>query len=287
MIEHIDEATLQNSSTLKGSNKECSQQTLDTISDEDCQSIPPTRDIEDDENAFSNEANMVRTDKLYRVPLIPVDAKFGLVKALASQTHPLQITLRNQQKHDETDVAVLFAVRNVGCGGCREHALQMVELARKVKNVSVAAVVKKVNNDTAEDLITFHQEYFDRRPMYQDEKWHVFEAIGGGNLGAFGILRGVKALKKRLAAKNIASKPSKEDFWTKGGVLVFNRKGKVIFTHREKFGQEFDLEAIENAIQKARSTNGRARSGRALGGKRLGGKSLSGKSLSGTCLSEI
>ena len=211
--------------------------------------------IEDDEEfptgSSSNEARLVDTAKLYRVPLVPVDASFGLIEPKTKKALALQPAVRKEQKREHSDVLVLFAVRNVGCCGCREHAQQVLELA-DIPNVSVAAVVKETGVDD-ETLLTFHQDFFGRKTMYKDEKWMVFKSMGGGKLGVGALLMGIVGLKKRASKKKIAAGRMKGDFWTKGGVLVFNKKGRVVFTLREKFGAEFDMKAIREAIEKARA----------------------------------
>lgn len=197
----------------------------------------------------SDETHSVNTEELYRIPLQSVNPTFGIV-TLGNEIQLRPMTLK-EQRTSKSGITVLFAVRMPGCGGCREHALQIAELARD-GNVSVVAAVKETGVDD-ESLIEFYQKYF-RHPIYKDEKWKVFHAMGGRKLSMFTVLRRAGGLFKRARSKGIKSTVRKGDFWTKGGVMVFDKRGELKYTQHEKFGVEFDMASIRNAIQQLQTT---------------------------------
>jgi len=203
-----------------------------------------------DDDTVRDETQKVKTSELYEILLLPIDASFGIVSVnemAAIKVKPM--TIKERQKI-RGNVSVLFAVRTPGCGGCREHAVQLAELASKDKKVSLAGAVKETGVDD-QALLDFYSQYF-QHPIYKDEKWKIFHAMGGKKISVFSLIKRAAFLYKRTKSKGIESKVRHGDIWTKGGVLVFNRAGELKYTQYEHFGREFDMQAIEQAIQSIR-----------------------------------
>ena len=104
-------------------------------------------------------------------------------------------------------------------------------------------------------LLGFYQDYFNSFPIFLDEKWELYKAMGGKPIGFIGMLKALLHARKRLANKKIAF--SKTVYkskmpWMTGGVLVFNRAGDLVYILEERTGKELDVEQIRLAIQIAR-----------------------------------
>ena len=203
-----------------------------------------------DTDNILDETHKVNTQELYNIPLRRINPSFGIVNV-----SDREVSLRKMVVHERRDlggnVTVLFAVRMPGCGGCREHALQLSELAQQDKKVKVVAAVKETGIDD-QALIEFYQDYF-HHPIYKDEQWKIFHAMGGKKVCPFSLCKRAASLFRRTRGKGIQSHVGKGDFWTKGGVLIFNRKGELKYTQYERFGKPFDMEAIRDAISNIRS----------------------------------
>lgn len=145
----------------------------------------------------------------------------------------------------------MFAIRTPGCGGCREHGLQLTEFAASDPSVAVVGVVKECGGND-ESLAEFHTHYFRKLPIYKDKKWITFKALGGRKISYFRMLSGMLSLNKRLKAKGINAAHDTGDGWMQGGVLVFDRKGRLRFAIEEVFGKEIDLTVLKRAVEVAR-----------------------------------
>ena len=196
-----------------------------------------------------NESHKVNTTELYGIPLQHINPSFGIVNVSEKSTK-LQPAVIQERRNANANVTIVFAVRTVGCGGCREHAVQLADLAKADKKLNVVAAVKETGVDD-EALLEFYQDYW-HHPIYKDSKWKIFHAMGGRKLSLFTVLKHSRALFKRIKTKGIASKVRQGDFWTKGGVMIFNRKGDLKYTQYEHFGKEWDMDAIQEAIHDIR-----------------------------------
>jgi hypothetical protein len=134
--------------------------------------------------------------------------------------------------------------------------MQLVELAAKDDKVALMGVVKETGVDD-NGLVEFYQDYFDRRPMYKDERWKVYEAMGGRKLGIMGLFRATFGAASRWKKKGIAASKTnfKTDPWMTGGVMVFDKRGDLVYALEEGTGREFEMDRIEKAIKGARNIN--------------------------------
>jgi len=89
--------------------------------------------------------------------------------------------------------------------------------------------------------------------LYKDERWDLFvHACGNRKLSVWKLIAKVPQLTLRYAKKNIRNIPFGGDLFTRGGVLIFDKMGKLRFVYNEKYGDEFDLEALRWAIEESR-----------------------------------
>ena len=119
------------------------------------------------------------------------------------------------------------------------------------------ATTKETGPDD-QGLLEFYQDYFNSYPIYKDEKWELYKAMGGKTIGFFKLLSGVLKANKRWKEKKIEKSKTNHKSkvaWMTGGVLVFDRAGELVYVLEEKVGEEFDMEQIQLAIQEARLRN--------------------------------
>lgn len=141
---------------------------------------------------------------------------------------------------------IVFAIRVPGCGQCREHGIQLSEL-RNLENVSVKGVIKETGVDD-ESLLEFYTDYF-KFPLYKDEGLKLYNLIGNKKLDTFTIFSNAKRMHDRVETKGIRSSPTvKGEGLTQGGVLIFDRVGRLRYVYYETFGEELDMEAIRWAV---------------------------------------
>jgi len=141
------------------------------------------------------------------------------------------------------DVTLLFCVRRAGCGLCREHGLQLTEIAKRQQDVKIAGIIKETGVDD-DALIQFYTDYFNF-PLYRDDDWQVCKALGDRKISVWKLLACVPKLAKRYAAKGIDNVPLGGDIFTHGGILVFDKNQRLRFVYYEKYGDELDETAIE------------------------------------------
>lgn len=163
----------------------------------------------------------------------------------------LSRTVRRLSRKQRSEVTVVFAVRKPGCGACREHGLQLTELAAEMKDVSFMGIVKETGADDA-GLVEFYEDYF-HFPLYKDAKWEVYRAMGSRKLCVRRLMSGYFKAKKRLADKQICmSRSFAGDTRLQGGVLIFDKNGTLRYACEENFGDELVLRDIAFAIRAVR-----------------------------------
>lgn len=134
----------------------------------------------------------------------------------------------------------------------------MVELAAQDRRVALVAAVKDTKGADDEGLLEFHQYYFNRGPIYQDDKWKLFFALGEKKVGLSDVFRVLWTARKRFKMKNI--KPSAKNLqakegWMAGGFLIFDRKGELVCALEEHVGEPLDMDQFKRAVREARRRN--------------------------------
>lgn len=212
--------------------------------------IPNASIVKDLETIQLKKPIADRTESLYKVPLQQLNCSFDLV-TVSPQLVALKQAIKQQVKQNNADVTILFAIRQPSCPSCREHGLQLKELASHDRQLVLMGAVKDTGvND--KEVLTFYQQFF-RNPIYKDQKWNVFKALGGKRLSLFSAFLGYLRSKKRFQEKGIPlehSGPAGESF-VKGGILIFDKHGELCFTYNEDF-KEYDMELVAAAIAETR-----------------------------------
>ena len=188
---------------------------------------------------------------LYDIPLIPVDCRFGIVKEQPENTDKLKPVCQKERRAGGCKVTVLFAIRRPGCGNCREHGRTLTEINNLERDVSFIGAMKHGSGVDDEALLDFYQQYY-RFPLFKDEDWKIYNAMGGRKLSFFKALSLVPRLEARYKKKGIPNIPFGGDIWTQGGIMIFDREGNLRHTHYEKYGEELDIAEIRHAIREAR-----------------------------------
>jgi hypothetical protein len=181
------------------------------------------------------------------IPLIPLNCTFGVVNEKSPVS--FKSALRQESKltgGKRADVSIVFVVRRPGCVGCREHGLQLTELAREQKDVSFWGIVKETGVET-DGILTFFKDYF-HFPLYKDEKWRTYKAMGDRKLSPLTAIKRALAARSRWAKKGIANEFKAGDIWVQGGVLLF-KNGKLRYACQEDYGRELDINHIRSSIQ--------------------------------------
>ena len=185
-------------------------------------------------------------DEIHRVPLQRLDCSFGIVR-VEGEPLPLKKVISKESQRVDAKITIIFAIRRPGCGNCREHAQQLVELTKKDKRISLVGVVKEIGIADTE-LDNFYQNYF-RNPVYRDEKWTIYKMMGNRKLSFFSLIRGHFKNLRRYKQKKIANVPFGGDLYTQGGLLVFDQFGELCYAYDEVFGEELDMNSVQAAIE--------------------------------------
>jgi hypothetical protein len=205
---------------------------------------------------LSKKVTHANMPPVYKIPLWQLNCQFGMVKHRQSAPIVLKDAVKYERRNQQADVTLLFAIRTAGCGLCREHGLQLTELAAADRKLALLATVKETGVDD-QGLLDFYEHYFHSYPIYKDEKWMLYKAMGGKKLGILSVLKAALGSRKRLQEKNIkgSAQNYKNEGWMSGGVLVFDRRGQLSHVLEEQVGKPFDMEELKRAIQEARNAN--------------------------------
>ena len=189
--------------------------------------------------------------RLYGIPLQKVDCSFDLVTEIPGYIY-LQDVVKRNAKQNRADVTIMYAIRQPSCPSCREHGLQLKDFAAKDHKLALIGAVKEAGTADVE-LLTFYQRFF-RNPIYKDEKWNVFKALGGRKMSIMEAVIGFMRSKKRFQRKGIplVTKHRAGDSFMQGGVMIFDKNGELRFTYNTEF-QEYDMDLVSAAVKEARS----------------------------------
>lgn len=202
-------------------------------------------------SSMNDDGGAVELHPLNNVKLIPVDCSFQAVTEQKKCAILLPDMLRKHRKgNGSRNVTVVFVIRHPGCGGCREHGVQLTELYA-TENIDCIGIVKETSPDVHEALLEFYQDYF-RFPLYRDEKWLLYEELGNRRLSTWQLLASNPKLTRRFKKNNMKTKAFGGDCFTQGGILIFDKKRNLRFTYRENFGELLDMDTLRQAIQAAR-----------------------------------
>jgi hypothetical protein len=137
---------------------------------------------------------------------------------------------------------------------CREHGVQLANLAASNKDIAMWGIVKETNVDDA-GLAVFQLDYFSF-PLYRDVNLAVYQAMGNRRLklstwNPIRWVRGYREMTARLNKKNITGNLKGEGM-VQGGVLVFDKQGELRYAYNEETGTELNMEDVQGAIDSVR-----------------------------------
>lgn len=205
--------------------------------------VGPTRRPPSRTNGFN------RNMDLQDIPLQPISFDGKKIKeAMAQPLHEVVMERRNGGSNANA-VSVVFAIRRPGCGQCRDHGIQLSAMCAKNPNVNLTGVIKSTSGIN-ESIHEFYSDYFNF-PLYKDEGWNLYNTIGNKKLSVYKLLSRAPGMEVHYAKKGIRNIPFGGDLFTQGGVLIFDRNGKLKFVYYETFGKPLDMEAIQWAIDEA------------------------------------
>lgn len=204
-------------------------------------------------------------NKLYRVPIQRLDCTFSVVTKQAK--FPIKEAMEREARSQKADVMILLATRRPGWGNCREHGEQLSQLAAaknaktgRSSRIGLVGVVKEAGDDNA-NIAEFSEQHFKNYPVYMDEKWYIYKALGKRTLSLETLKAGVQRHLPRYKRKNIPMRFEGGDRYVMGGVLIFDRRGNLRFAYEEAYGEELDMDVIREAIAEIR---GRSDSNRSI-----------------------
>ena len=191
-------------------------------------------------------------NKLYRAPLDRLNTTFGVVTKL--DRLPIKPAMEKEARAQKANVMILLASRRSGWGNCRENAELLAQLAAHDRRVGLVGVLKDAGEDDAH-VLEFRENHFRNYPLYLDEKWYVYKALGKRTLTLDVLKEGAMRLMPRYKRKNIPMRFEGGDRFVMGGVLIFDRKGNLRFTYEEEYGEELDMNVIGQAIAEIRGNS--------------------------------
>ena len=130
--------------------------------------------------------------------------------------------------------------------------MQLSELAADDSKLAVVGAVKETGVADAE-LLKFYDLYF-RHSIYKDDRWQVYKAMGGRTLSWPQLIAGSFRAEKRYKRKGIDNKKFGGDLHMQGGLLIFDKQGRLRYAYKEEYGEELDMEIVKQAIAEIRQS---------------------------------
>lgn len=133
---------------------------------------------------------------------------------------------------------------------CREHGQQLTSLAANI-DVPLWGVVKETGVDD-EGLLEFYNKYF-TFPLFLDQNLSIYQGMGNRKIALrtwnpLRLWRGFRSMGSRLKEKKIEGNLVGEGM-IQGGILVFDKEGKIQYAYEEAIGDELDVNDIVAAIK--------------------------------------
>lgn len=223
-------------------------------------------------NTSMTRLSLSQNDKnklLHKIPLIPVNCSFGCVTEKVDESVSVRKMIKMEQHKSfgkssssrksmtsKPTVTVVFAIRRPGCGGCREHGLQITELMNKLKQedigkrICTVGIVKETKVDD-NALLDFYNQYF-HYPIYKDDKWDIFTKIlGNRKISIWKLLYMIPTLERRYSSKKIINIPFGGDIYTQGGILIFDANYQLRHIHYENYSELYNIDDIKQSILNA------------------------------------
>jgi AhpC/TSA antioxidant enzyme len=205
-------------------------------------------------SSLISRADGADVDIIRKTQLTPIDCSFGIVTDNIFDKVSFSSMLIEERKRltlkRDSGVMLVFAIRRPGCASCRLNGRILTDIARK-ENVGCVGIIKETGVADAH-LIGLYHSYF-RHPIYKDENWRIYEAMGNRKMSVFKLLGKLPKLSSIYKKQNIENIPFGGDLLTQGGVLVFDRDGNLRFTFYERYGEFFDETILKQVIEEAKN----------------------------------
>lgn len=205
--------------------------------------------------AIQNAITRLNPQLLYKTELSPVVCQFDMVKVEPLQKTTLCSIVKKEARQSKCDVVLVYAIRHPACGACREKGFELAKVAKADAKIRMITVVKETGT-VDKSLLEYYQSFGDRNPIYMDENWGIYQAMGGRRVSKFSMMAGISRQLQRGFKKRILPNfggVMKGNLWTMGGVLVFDKHGRLIHVvYEPQFGQELDLDEIKAAVSRAK-----------------------------------
>jgi AhpC/TSA antioxidant enzyme len=206
-------------------------------------------------NNSSSTVSMKGADEDYvnKTQLIPIDCSFGTVTENKQDQIVFSAMLRKERKRlttkRDSGVMVVFAIRRPGCASCRLNGRILTNVLAE-ENIGCIGIIKETNVDN-KALVDLYSNYF-RHPIYKDEKWRIYDAMGNRRIPVWKFLALYPKLTTLYKKEKVENVPFGGDLFTQGGILVFDKDGNLRYTYYEKYGEYFDPEHIKKVIEDAK-----------------------------------
>lgn len=128
--------------------------------------------------------------------------------------------------------------------------MQLSALAASDPKLAVVGAIKETGVADAE-LLKFYESYF-KHSIYKDDRWKIYKAMGGRTLTWPQLITGALRSEKRYKRKGIENKKFGGDLHMQGGVLIFDKRGRLRYAYQEEYGYELDMDVIHQAIAEIR-----------------------------------
>ena len=153
-----------------------------------------------------------------------------------------------EESTETPSFTAVFCIRRAGCGSCRNNGRQLGQLKEEYgSKMNLFGIVKETGVDD-EALLEFYSDYFPF-PLHQDTKQDAFRFFGNRKISVWKLFRTAKRVGKMYDKRKIVNRPLGGDIFTQGGVLLFDKSGKLRFVFYESYGDDLDLDAMRFAIQ--------------------------------------
>jgi hypothetical protein len=139
---------------------------------------------------------------LYKTELMPVVCQFDLVTVESQQKTSLCSMVKKEARQSRCDVVLVYAIRHPACGACREKGFELAQLAKADPKLRMVTAVKETGSvDKA--LLEYYQVYGGRNPIYKDEHWGIYHAMGGRRVSKYSMAAGIARQMRRGMKKNV------------------------------------------------------------------------------------
>ena len=126
-----------------------------------------------------------------------------------------------------------------------------------LEGFEIFGVVKETGVDD-EGLAEFHQKYFGSYPLYRDQSYAFYQALGDRKVGLgvflnpFSLFAIICDAFNRLTSKSITGNVTKGEGIVQGGIIIFSKDGRPACMYEEETGNDLRVAEIAAALKAVR-----------------------------------